>query len=190
MKILALDLGKYKTVGCDYERESGRHQFRAAATTPAALYKLVQAVGPDRVVIEVCSIAGWVCDLVRRMGIEIQVANTSDDTWRWRKVKKKNDRGAAMARADRVSAADGLAAHQDQESHPRPAIARGTNTSPRAEVLDAAGSSDAGGHDAPLCRGRAERVVAGGVRPGAGAAARGATKSSGLGREVKCNWCG
>jgi len=103
MKILALDLGKYKTVGCDYERESGRHQFRAAATTPAALYKLVQAVGPDRVVIEVCSIAGWVCDLVRRMGIEIQVANTSDDTWRWRKVKKKNDREDAL-KAARLSA--------------------------------------------------------------------------------------
>ena len=28
MKILALDLGKYKTVGCDYERESGAHQFQ------------------------------------------------------------------------------------------------------------------------------------------------------------------
>ena len=30
MKILALDLGKYKTVGCDYERESGKHRFRAS----------------------------------------------------------------------------------------------------------------------------------------------------------------
>jgi transposase len=103
MKILALDLGKYKTVGCDYERESGKHRFRAGMTTPAALQKLVQEVGPDRVVIEVCSIAGWVSDLVRRMGIEIQVANTSDDSWRWRKVKKKNDRQDAL-KAARLSA--------------------------------------------------------------------------------------
>jgi transposase len=103
MKILALDLGKYKTVGCDYERESGRHRFRATATTPAALRQLVQEVGPDRVVIEICSIAGWVSDLVRRMGIEIQVANTSDDSWRWRKVKKKNDRQDAL-KAARLSA--------------------------------------------------------------------------------------
>ncbi len=96
MKILALDLGKYKTVGCDYERESGKHRFRASATTPAALERMVQEVKPDRVVIEVCNIAGWVCDLLRGMGVAVQVANTSDDAWRWRKVKKKNDRSDAL----------------------------------------------------------------------------------------------
>jgi len=96
MKILALDLGKYKTVGCDYERESGKHRFRGSFTTPAALQQLVKDVKPDRVVIEVCNIAGWVCDLLRGMGVEVQVANTSDDAWRWRKVKKKNDRSDAL----------------------------------------------------------------------------------------------
>ena len=96
MKILALDLGKYKTVGCDYERDSGEHRFKASITTPAALQQLVKEVKPDRVVIEVCNIAGWVCDLLRGMGIEVQVANTSDDAWRWRKVKQKNDRRDAL----------------------------------------------------------------------------------------------
>jgi transposase len=96
MRILALDLGKYKTVGCDYERESGRHRFRTCLTTPAALAQLVQEVKPDRVVIEVCNIAGWVCDLLREMGVAVQVANTSEDAWRWRKVKKKNDRCDAL----------------------------------------------------------------------------------------------
>jgi transposase len=96
MKILALDLGKYKTVGCDYERESGKHRFRAGATTPAALARLVQEVKPDRVVIEVCNIAGWVCDLLRGMGVAVQVANTNEDAWRWRKVKQKNDRRDAL----------------------------------------------------------------------------------------------
>ena len=96
MKILALDLGKYKTVGCDYERESGKHRFRGSFTTPPALQQLVKEVKPDRVVIEVCNIAGWVCDLLRGMGVEVQVANTSDDAWRWRKVKKKNDRCDAL----------------------------------------------------------------------------------------------
>ncbi len=99
MKILALDLGKYKTVACDYERENGKHRFRATSTTPAALQQLVKEVKPDRVVIEVCNIAGWVCDLLRGMGVEIQVANTSDDAWRWRKVKKKNDRCDALKSA-------------------------------------------------------------------------------------------
>jgi transposase len=96
MKILALDLGKYKTVGCAYERESGQHRFRASVTTAAALERMVQEVKPDRVVIEVCNIAGWVCDLLRGMGVAVQVANTSDDAWRWRKVKKKNDRCDAL----------------------------------------------------------------------------------------------
>src|SRR5215510_6716239 len=96
MKILALDLGKYKTVGCDYESASGVHQFKRGFTTPAGLTRMVQEAKPDRVVIEICSIAGWVCDLMWGMGIEIQVANTSDDAWRWRKVKQKDDRRDAL----------------------------------------------------------------------------------------------
>src|SRR5712692_10279000 len=103
MKILALDLGKYKTVACDYEAESGQHEFTSVATTPQALHDLLVEREPDRVVIEICSIAGWVCDLVRVLGIEIEVANTSDDAWRWRKVKKKNDRQDAL-KAARLSA--------------------------------------------------------------------------------------
>ena len=107
MKILALDLGKYKTVGCEYESESGARRFKRSLTTPAALRKLVQEVAPDRVVIEVCSIAGWVCDLLWELGVEVQVANTSDDAWRWRKVKQKDDRRDAL-KAARLSAVNQL----------------------------------------------------------------------------------
>jgi transposase len=107
MKILALDLGKYKTVGCEYESESGAYSFKRSFTTPAALQKMVQEIKPDRVVIEVCSIAGWICDLMGAMGIEVQVANTSDDAWRWRKVKQKDDRRDAL-KAARLSAVNQL----------------------------------------------------------------------------------
>jgi len=107
MKILALDLGKYKTVGCAYESESGAHQFKRGLTTAAGLAGMVQAVKPDRVVIEICSIAGWVCDLMWGLGIEVQVANTSDDAWRWRKVKQKDDRRDAL-KAARLSAVNQL----------------------------------------------------------------------------------
>lgn len=99
MKILALDLGKYKTVGCVYESASGKHHFKTCFTTPSALAQLVREVKPARVVIEVCNIAGWVCDLLRELGVQVQVANTSDDAWRWRKVKKKNDRADALKTA-------------------------------------------------------------------------------------------
>ena len=107
MKILALDLGKYKTVGCDYEGENGRHRFLGSLTTRAALQQLISGVKPDRVVIEVCSIAGWVCDLLREMGVEVQVANTNEDAWRWRKIKRKNDRGDAL-KAAQLSAVNQL----------------------------------------------------------------------------------
>src|SRR4029078_5767135 len=109
MKILALDLGKYKTVGCAYESESGAHQFKRGFTSPAVLARMVQEIKPDRVVIEICSIAGWVCDLVWERGIEVQVANTSDDAWSWRKVKQKDDRRDAL-KAARLSAANHITA--------------------------------------------------------------------------------
>ena len=112
MKILALDLGKYKTVGCDYERESGEHRFQSELHDADRRWQqLVREVKPDRVVIEVCNIAGWVCDLLRGMGVEVQVANTSDDAWRWRKVKKKNDR------CDALKAAQLSAVNQLREVH-------------------------------------------------------------------------
>ena len=57
MRILALDLGKYKSVACDYEAESGRHRFSTILTNPKALHDLIVDREPDRVVIEICSIA-------------------------------------------------------------------------------------------------------------------------------------
>jgi transposase len=96
MKILALDLGKYKTVACEYEAESGRHRFHTTLTTAAALAQLVNQVKPERVVLEICNIAGWVCDLLDALGVAVQVVNTSDDAWRWRKVRRKNDRCDAL----------------------------------------------------------------------------------------------
>lgn len=96
MKILALDLGKFKSVACEYETGTGRHSFETTTTSAQALHDLLVEHEPDRVVIEICSIAGWVCDLVRILGIEIQVTSTMHEAWRWRQVKRKNDRADAL----------------------------------------------------------------------------------------------
>src|SRR6266403_1383876 len=56
MRILSLDLSKYKTVACDYEAETGRHQFATVLTTHKGLHDLIVDREPDRVVIEICSI--------------------------------------------------------------------------------------------------------------------------------------
>jgi transposase len=62
---------------------------------------------PDRVVIEISPLAGWVGDLVRSLGMELQVANVNDEAWQWRRVKRKTDRLDALKLA-RMSARNEL----------------------------------------------------------------------------------
>jgi transposase len=92
MKILALDLGKDKSVGCDFIAETGKHTFSTIRTCPGEVAQLFEQIHPDRVVIEIGPLAGWVADIVRSMNIELQVANPNHEAWRWRKVKAKTDR--------------------------------------------------------------------------------------------------
>jgi transposase len=96
MNILALDIGKYKTVFCDYVCESGEHEFGRVETTPQAIHDLIVSKQPEKVVMEVCSIAGWIVDIARVLGKETEVANTSHDAWRWKNVKKKTDKEDAL----------------------------------------------------------------------------------------------
>lgn len=96
MQILALDLGKGKTVACDFEAATGEWEFETVATSPRALHDLIAARAPDRVVLEIGALAGWVCDLVRALGIEVQVANPNHEAWRWKSVKRKTDRDDAL----------------------------------------------------------------------------------------------
>jgi len=96
MNILALDLGKYNTVFCDYNSDNGEHEFGKVKTTPQAIHDLIVAKEPQRVILEVCHIAGWVVDIARVLGKETETANTTHDAWRWKNVKKKNDREDAL----------------------------------------------------------------------------------------------
>ena len=107
MKILAVDLGKMKSVACDFESETSEHVFETVRTTPEALEGLFARRRPDRVVIEVCPSAGWITDLAARLHLELQVANPSHEGWRWRSVKKKTDRVDALKLA-RLSAVNQL----------------------------------------------------------------------------------
>lgn len=96
MKILAIDLGKVKSVACDFASQTGEHVFETCRTMPEALQEMLVRRRPDRVVIEVCPAAGWISDLTARLRIELQVANPSHQGWRWRSVKKKTDRVDAL----------------------------------------------------------------------------------------------
>lgn len=96
MRILALDLGKDKSVSCDFESQSGGHTYQKIEMTAQELHDLIVERSPDRVVFEVGTGAGWVHDLARALNVEVQVANPSHEGWRWRNVKHKNDRLDAL----------------------------------------------------------------------------------------------
>src|SRR5271155_1069994 len=95
MKILAIDLGKYKSVFVDYST-GGQHAFGKVDTQAQPLRKLLESRQPDRVVIEAGPAAGWVCDLAQSLKIQVQVANGNDERWRWKTVKDKSDRKDAL----------------------------------------------------------------------------------------------
>jgi len=107
MKIMALDLGKCNTVFCDYDSINGEHAFGTVKTTPQQIHDLLVEKEPDRVVMEVCSIAGWIVDITEALGKESEVANPMHDAWRWKNVKKKTDRDDALKLA-RLSAMNQL----------------------------------------------------------------------------------
>jgi transposase len=96
MKILALDLGKNKSVFVDYVTGAGERNFGKIGTNAHEERKLLLRCAPDRLVIEAGPVAGWVCDLAESMKIPVQVANGNDERWRWKTVKEKSDRKDAL----------------------------------------------------------------------------------------------
>ena len=108
MLILAIDLGKAKSLACWYQTEDNTHEFRTVPTRPGDFHTLLTDRAVDRVVIEICDAAGWIVDLCRTLGIPIQVANTCREAWRWKNVKNKCDRSDGLKLA-RLSAMDQLA---------------------------------------------------------------------------------
>ncbi len=107
MRILAIDLGKSKSVACELNVKTTKHRFLGIQTRPDHLQDLLERVRPDRVVIEISSQAGWVGDQVRAAGIDLQVANANGQAWQWRHVKRKTDRDDALKLA-RLSAMNTL----------------------------------------------------------------------------------
>jgi transposase len=107
MKILAMDLGKSKTVVCYYDSADGSHRFVTVRTVPQSIHDAMIADEADRVVIEVGSSSGWVHDIAESLGLEVQVANGNHQAWRWKNIKSKSDRTDALKLAQ-LSAAGQL----------------------------------------------------------------------------------
>jgi len=94
--IMAIDLGKFKSVVCNYTAPSSEYCFETIETSPRVFHDYFITHDCDVIVVEVCSIVGWICDLAEMLEIEIKVANTNDDRWSWRRTKRKTDRVDAL----------------------------------------------------------------------------------------------
>ena len=94
--ILAIDLGKYKSVACLYHPATAEAEFRTLDTSRAELTRLIARARPAVVVIEACSRSGWVHDLCGELGVPCRVANTAAEAWKYKHAKRKTDRDDAL----------------------------------------------------------------------------------------------
>jgi transposase len=98
--ILAVDLGRYKSVACVSNRATREHTFRTLDTTPAELDQLLARHPAALVVIEACANAGWVHDRAVAAGHAVKVANTAAESWKFQHLKRKTDRDDARRLAE------------------------------------------------------------------------------------------
>src|SRR5205085_2078366 len=95
-RILAIDLGKYKSVACDYDPATAEVAFAAFDTPGDELRRRLARARPAVVVIEACAVSGWVHDLCAELGLPCRVANTASEAWKFKHAKRKTDRDDAL----------------------------------------------------------------------------------------------
>jgi transposase len=112
--ILAIDLGRYKSVAGAYDPATRAAAFRTLDTGRADFDRLVRPHPSALAVVEAGANAGWAADLARGHGLAVKVANTSGEAWRFTHRKRKTDRddarrlaesGASVRRRTRLSKA-------------------------------------------------------------------------------------
>jgi transposase len=98
--ILAIDLGRYKSVACLYEPDTRSAAFRTLDTGRDDFRRLFDRHPGALVVVEACANAGWVHDLAASMGLTVRVANTAGEAWRFTHLKRKTDKDDARRLAE------------------------------------------------------------------------------------------
>lgn len=94
--ILAIDLGRYKSVACVYDTGAAAGLFHTLDTVRADFDQLFARHPTAVVVVEACANAGWVHDLARERGLTVRVANTTAEAWKFKHLKRKTDRDDAL----------------------------------------------------------------------------------------------
>jgi transposase len=143
--ILAIDLGKFKSVLCIMDVATRTHRFAAVESAPTAMRQMIaQHVSNDPaqtlVVFESCDTAGWVHDSIAHLGVKTVIVNANDERWRWQRVKRKTDQDDALKLA-RLALLDQLPAvhlpDPDQRQRRRLMIHRRSIVSRRTQCRNA-----------------------------------------------------
>ena len=74
-KILAIDLGKFKSVTCLLETETNETEFWIMATDRHYLETVLQQYDSGLLVIEACALTGWIHDVCTSKGYQVLVCN-------------------------------------------------------------------------------------------------------------------
>ena len=106
-RILAIDLGKFKSVTCLLDTATNQTEFWTMSTDRPYLLAVLKKYAPELVVIESCSLAGWVHDVCTAEGYQVLVCNPNQEAWKWKHVKRKTDRDDALKLA-KLAALDQL----------------------------------------------------------------------------------
>ncbi len=75
--ILAIDLGKFNSMCCFFDPDTGNARFQTAATDRSDRQTLPAAQDVQRVVFEACGSSGWLADLCEELQIETLVGMTN-----------------------------------------------------------------------------------------------------------------
>ncbi|NJK53765.1 MAG: IS110 family transposase [Leptolyngbyaceae cyanobacterium SU_3_3] len=96
MKILAIDLGKFKSVACLFDTATNQATYETIPMFQSVIENLLHQSQAEQVVIETCTNSGWVDDICQTQGYGVLVANPNQEAWQWRNVKRKTDKDDAL----------------------------------------------------------------------------------------------
>lgn len=91
MKILGLDLGQSKTAWELLDTVNGDVSRGTVTMDTDTLTRFLAACAPDLVALEIGPLAARVHDLAQAPGRKVLVADTTEDAWKWKNVKRKTD---------------------------------------------------------------------------------------------------
>lgn len=92
--ILAIDLGKSKSVFCKLDTASLKAEYFTLKTAPQCFHDtFAELDGQNAIVLfEIGAQAGWVADMLRQMGLQFKAANVNDPAWKWTNNPNKSDK--------------------------------------------------------------------------------------------------